>query len=56
MNLINNYVGNGYDAIVLAVAHNEFKIIDIHSLRNGHNTVVYDIKGIWEKELVDGRL
>jgi len=56
LNLINNYVGNGYDAIVLAVAHNEFKIIDIHSLRNGHNTVVYGIKGIWEKELVDGRL
>ena len=56
MNLINNYVGNGYDAIVLAVAHNEFKTIDIHSLRNGNNTVVYDIKGIWEKELVDGRL
>jgi len=56
LNLINDYSGNGYDAIVLAVAHNEFKTIDIHSLRNGNNTVVYDIKGIWEKELVDGRL
>jgi UDP-N-acetyl-D-galactosamine dehydrogenase len=46
----------GYDAIVLAVSHNEFKTIDLAKLRNGHNAVIYDIKGIWEKEKVDGRL
>lgn len=45
-----------YDAIVLAVAHNEFKNIDLEKLRNGHNAVIYDIKGIWPKEKVDGRL
>jgi len=45
-----------YDGIVLAVAHNEFKNIDLIKLRNGHNAIIYDIKGIWDKELVDGRL
>ena len=45
-----------YDGIVLAVAHNEFRNIELTTLRNGHNAVIYDIKGIWDKELVDGRL
>ncbi|MGE5384060.1 MAG: Vi polysaccharide biosynthesis UDP-N-acetylglucosamine C-6 dehydrogenase TviB [Omnitrophica WOR_2 bacterium] len=48
-------LGAGYDAIVLAVAHNEFLKIDFKSLGNG-NTVIYDIKGLLKKELVDERL
>ena len=28
----------------------------ILGVKNGHNAVIYDIKGIWEKEEVDGRL
>ena len=44
-----------YDAVVVAVAHNEFKEIDINSLRNGSG-VLYDIKAIVDKDLVDGRL
>ena len=48
--------GDKYDGIVLAVAHNEFKTINLSQLRNGSNAVIYDIKGIWDKELVDGRL
>lgn len=48
-------LGTGYDAIVLAVAHNEFLEIDFKSLGNG-NTVIYDIKGLLKKELVDERL
>lgn len=45
-----------YNAVVLAVAHNQFKSVNISALRNKDEIVVYDIKGIWEKELVDGRL
>ena len=45
----------GYDAIILAVSHNEFKKLDINELKNG-NTVVYDIKAVLDKESVDGRL
>ena len=44
----------GYDAVVLAVSHNEFKNMDLAKLRNGHNAVIYDIKGLWRKEMVDG--
>lgn len=56
IDLIDNYTNNKYDAVVLAVAHNEFKTIDLSKLRNGHKAIIYDIKGIWEKEMVDGRL
>ena len=45
----------GYDAIILAVAHDRFRELDIKKLRNG-NAVVYDIKGFLDKEIVDGRL
>lgn len=46
---------NGYDAIVLAVAHNEFLNMDFIGLGNG-NTVIYDIKGLLDKSMVDERL
>ncbi len=42
-----------YDAIVLAVAHNEFKAMDLNA---SEDTVVFDIKGILNKDAVDGRL
>lgn len=45
----------GYDAIVLAVAHNEFLNIDYKGLGNG-NTVIYDIKGLLDKSIIDERL
>lgn len=45
-----------YDAIVLAVAHDEFKGINISILKKNPNSVVYDVKGVWEREDVDGRL
>ncbi len=54
--LIEKFSDKKYDAVVLAVSHDEFKNIDLSVLRNGHNAVIYDIKGVWEKELVDGRL
>ena len=44
-----------YDAIILAVAHNEFKDLDIDSLLS-ENSVVYDVKGILTCLLIDARL
>lgn len=44
-----------YDAIILAVAHNEFKDLDISSISN-ENSVVYDVKGILSEEVIDGKL
>ncbi len=47
--------GKKYDAIVFAVAHKEFRELDLLKLKNG-NTVLFDIKGTIDKNLVDGRL
>jgi UDP-N-acetyl-D-galactosamine dehydrogenase len=43
-----------FDAVILAVAHNEFLTLDIRSF--APKGVVYDVKGIIHKELVDARL
>lgn len=44
-----------YDALILAVAHETFKTLDIKSLLT-ENGVVYDVKGVLDRTLVDGRL
>jgi len=44
-----------YDAVVLAVAHRQFKELD-YSHFNKTNLVIYDIKGVLPREIVDGRL
>lgn len=43
-----------FDAVILAVAHDQFKEIDLNTLKNGH-TVIYDVKGIINYP-IDGRL
>jgi UDP-N-acetyl-D-galactosamine dehydrogenase len=44
-----------YEGVVLAVAHNQFKKLDFPSLRT-NGAVVYDVKGILNRNLVDNRL
>ena len=44
-----------YDAIVLTVAHNEFKEFDFAKYHNS-GTVIFDTKGIIDRNFVDGRL
>lgn len=46
---------NKVDAAILAVAHNELKTLDVTSLVK-ENHVIFDVKGIFDKEIVDGRL
>lgn len=45
-----------YDAVILAVAHKEFISLDIRSFLKNENGVVYDVKGILNREVIDGRL
>ena len=45
-----------YDAIILAVAHDEFLKLDIQKLKNNDKSVVFDIKGVLDRKTVDGRL
>lgn len=47
--------GNGYSAIILAVAHHEFKQINLQE-HEKQGCVIYDVKGILAPELIDGRL
>ena len=44
-----------FDVVILAVAHKEFLNIDIRSLLNT-NGLVYDVKGILPRDIIDGRL
>ena len=54
INLIEAPQGN-YDSIILAVAHDSFRTLDIKSFSN-EKSVVYDIKGFFEKDMVTKRL
>ena len=46
-----------FDAVILGVAHNEFKDKNIRELLNDSSTgVVYDVKGILDRNMIDGRL
>ncbi|NSL85460.1 nucleotide sugar dehydrogenase [Chitinophaga sp. Mgbs1] len=44
-----------FDAVILAVAHREFKALEINKLCKS-NAVIYDVKGVLEKASVDARL
>lgn len=44
-----------FDAIVLAVGHNEFKALNILEYLNP-NHVIFDVKGLLDRSLVDGSL
>ncbi len=44
-----------YDAIILAVAHKEFLQIDIKTMVS-NNGIIYDVKGILDRNIIDGRL
>ena len=44
-----------FDAVILAVAHNEYLHLNVESLIK-ENGVVYDVKGILPRNIIDGRL
>lgn len=52
---LNLLIGN-FDSVILAVAHNEFKSIKVREFLENENGVVYDVKNIFPKNHVDGRL
>ena len=51
-----NSIEEAYDAIILAVAHNEFSEIDFSKLIKDNNSVIYDTKSVLPRDIVDGRL
>ena len=44
-----------FDAVILGVAHKQFLEIDIKNLLN-ENSVIYDVKGVLPRDIIDGRL
>ena len=45
-----------FDAVILGVAHDAFKQEDIRAFLKCENGVVYDVKGMLNREMIDGRL
>ena len=55
IDLIKNYSVKQYSAIILAVAHTDFKVIDFKKLQNS-KTVIFDAKSFIPANFIDGRL
>lgn len=55
LEVVNVLPEDKYDAVILAVAHNEFQQIEVPTLL-AQNGVIYDVKGILPRDIVDGRL
>ncbi len=49
-------VGQGYHAVVLAVAHEQFASLSRAQLGLEPQGVVFDTKALWPRDMVDGRL
>ena len=49
-------ISSKYDAIILAVSHNEFIGLDVRSICSSTDSVIYDIKSFLERSIVDARL
>ena len=48
-------ISDNYDAIILAVSHNEFMKLDLQKLKSSTG-VIFDVKSLFPKDQVDGRL
>ena len=55
IDIINELSDNKFDALIMAVSHGEFYDIDVCKLCKKEH-VIFDVKGILKKEIVDGRL
>ena len=53
--ITNELPNDKYDAIILAVAHKDFQNLDLKALQK-ENCVVYDVKGVLPRDIIDGRL
>jgi UDP-N-acetyl-D-galactosamine dehydrogenase len=49
-------ISGTYDAIILAVAHDQFLTYDYDSLKKDKTSIIYDIKSCLDRNLVDARL
>ena len=55
INIINHLPEETFDAIILAVSHSEFLTLNVRELLKD-NGVIYDVKGVLDRGIIDGRL
>ena len=55
LDIVTELPAGKYEAVILAVAHESFRSIDVKSLLS-ENGVVYDVKGFLDRDVVDARL
>lgn len=55
LDIVTELPAGKYEAVILAVAHENFRSIDVKSLLS-ENGVVYDVKGFLDRDVVDARL
>lgn len=55
IDLINELPQQKYDSVILAVAHKEFDNLNVLEFCNERH-IIFDVKGILEKSIIDGRL
>ncbi len=53
---LQNDLSGQYDVIILCVAHQFYYNLDLKKLRSNPSSIVFDCKGIFDREEVDGRL
>ena len=53
--VVNEVPKGKFDAVILGVAHKQFLELDVRNLAK-ENGVVYDVKGILDRNIIDGRL
>jgi UDP-N-acetyl-D-galactosamine dehydrogenase len=53
--LLTEFKADTFEAIILAVAHHEFKLYNWKEIRK-HVSVLYDVKGLLDHSLIDARL
>ena len=49
-------LSKSYDVIVLAVAHKEFRLLNINSLKRNDSSIIFDLKDFLPRSLVTARL
>jgi UDP-N-acetyl-D-galactosamine dehydrogenase len=52
---LKEHISGTYDAVILAVAHKAFRDLNLQALKH-EKTVIYDVKGFYEKSEVTARL
>jgi UDP-N-acetyl-D-glucosamine/UDP-N-acetyl-D-galactosamine dehydrogenase len=56
LDIITSFNNRKYSAIVLAVAHNEFRDLNFDPFKATKSTIVYDVKNFLDSTIADGKL